>query len=88
MGSGQSPYRSFTLLCEVASTLDIIRGQSQSYLSDKHFSPMGVVELLDQLPAISQSDLNVSCGLGEVEAHGGTSLSLVGSLVLLGAGWK
>lgn len=45
---------------------------------------MGMVELLDQPAAISQSDLDVSCGLGGVEGHGGAGLSLVGGLVLLG----
>lgn len=46
---------------------------------------MGVVELLDQPAAVSQSDLNTSDGLGGVEGHGGTGLGLVGSLLLLGA---
>lgn len=32
-------------------------------------SPVGVVELLDQLAAVGQSDLNVSYGLGVVEGH-------------------
>lgn len=49
-------------------------------------SPVGVVELLDQLPAVSQTDLDVGCGLGGVEVYRGAGLSLDGSLVLLGQG--
>lgn len=48
---------------------------------------MGVVELLDQPPAVGQSDLNVGDGLGGVEVHGRAGLGLVGCLVLLGGGW-
>lgn len=42
-----------------------------------------MVELLDQLAAIGQSDLNVSDGLGGVDGDGGAGLGLVGGLVLL-----
>lgn len=47
---------------------------------------MSVVELLHQLAAVGQSDLDVGDGLGGVEVHRGTGLGLVGGLVLLGGG--
>lgn len=47
-------------------------------------SPVGVVELLDQLPPVSQADLDVGCGLGGVEVYRGAGLRLIRSLVLLG----
>lgn len=49
-------------------------------------SPVGVVELLHQPPAVCQSDLDVSDRLRGVEADRGAGLGLVGSLVLLGGG--
>lgn len=51
-------------------------------------SPVSMVELLHQPAAVGQSDLNVSDGLGGVEAHGGSGLGLIGCLVLLGGGWS
>lgn len=45
-----------------------------------------MVELLDQLATVSQSDLNVSDRLGGVEVHRSGGLGFVGSLVLLGGG--
>lgn len=52
-------------------------------------SPVGVVELLHQPPAVGQSDLDVGDGLGGVEADRGAGLGLVGGLVLLGGGrWR
>ena len=50
-------------------------------------SPVGMVELLDQLAAVSKSDLNVSDRLGGVKFHWGAGLGFIGSLVLLGSGW-
>lgn len=50
-------------------------------------SPVGMVELLNQPAAVSQSDLNVSDRLGGVKGHRGAGLGFVGSLVLLGGGW-
>lgn len=49
---------------------------------------MGMVELLDQPAAVSQSDLNVSDRLGGVKGNRGAGLSLIGSLVMLGGGWS
>lgn len=46
-------------------------------------SPVGVVELLDKLATISQSNLNVGYWLGGVKGYRGSGLSLVGNLVLL-----
>lgn len=43
-----------------------------------------MVELLDKLATVGQSDLNVGDGLGGVKGHRGAGLCLVGSLVLLG----
>lgn len=49
-------------------------------------SPVGVVELLHQPPAVGQSDLDVSDGLRGVEADRGAGLGFIGGLVLLGGG--
>lgn len=51
-------------------------------------SPVGVVELLDKLATISQSNLNVGYWLGGVKGYRGSGLSLVGNLVLLWWGWS
>lgn len=68
---------------DAATTVSTSQTSSSTAADD---SPVGVVELLHQPAAVSQSDLDVGDGLGGVEVHRGAGLGLVGGLVLLGGG--